>query len=124
MPKEACETAKTLKFFNDLFDVLNGYSKHDKPNPNRILMSDKTHHISFLREAKGKIHQMRFVNKITLLPERTIPCLKNLETTIGSYIAMWNKLKTLGKIQIYNIFFIFFFFAYRFQKCLFQASKK
>ena len=116
MPKEACETAKALKFFNDLFDVLNGYSKHDKPNPNRILMSDKSYHVAFLREARGKIHQMRFVNKTTLLPERSIPCLQNLEATID---AMWNKLKSLGIIYIPISLLIFFYFQYYFQLLLF-----
>ena len=98
MPKEAAETAKTIKFLNDLFDVLNGYSKHDKPNEYRTCLSDSTKHLPFLREAKGRVHKMRFVNKDTLEPERSIPCLKNLEDTIEAYISMWNKLKLLGML--------------------------
>ena len=112
MAKKACETAKALKFFNDFFDVLNGYSKHKKPNPDRILINDKTYHVAFLREENGKVHQMWFLNESTLLSERSILCLQNLEATIDAYIAMWNELKSLGIIHIKISLFIFFYFQY------------
>ena len=120
MPKEAFTTAETLRFFNNLFDVLNGYSRHDKPNPNRVRMCNKSHHVEFLREAKGKIHNMRFENKQTLEPERCIPSLENLEATIDLYIAMWNKLKSLGMtLRPRSCFFFYFWFFSIFDRVFF-----
>lgn len=97
MPEEGHNTAKTLRFFDKLFDTLNGPSPQDKPNPHRTVMTNDSFHEQYLREAKGELHKMRFVNKETHKPEAaSVPCLGNLEKTIDGFLLLWKKMKSLG----------------------------
>lgn len=90
MPKSGKTTAFIMKFFNKLFDVLNG----------RDLMTASSHHIEFLKEAKGVLHKMRFVNKIDTTKTESLPSLKNLIFTIDSVLRLWKVLVGLGFTEL------------------------
>lgn len=76
MPSDAKVTAEAVLFFDKLVDAMNGPSSTEKGHPARSLITDTSHHIQFLREAKAKLSKMRFVDKITRQAENRSPCLK------------------------------------------------
>lgn len=86
MPDSGKITAFVMKFFNQLFDALNG----------RELMTTNTHHIEFLKQAKQVLSKMRFVNKANTRKTESLPSLKNLIFTIDSVLLTWKVLVNLG----------------------------
>lgn len=97
MPKEARNTARGLRFFDKLFDAMNGTNKADKSHPNRHEITDLSYHIPFFKEARALLLRIRFVNKDTHESEKVdVPSLKNMIWSIDAFLMIWKKLKKLG----------------------------
>lgn len=86
MPQNAKNTAYVLRFFNKIFDTLNG----------RELMTATSQHIAILKDAKGVLNKMRFVDKVDHRKSEPLPSLNNLIVTIDSVLRLWNVLEGLG----------------------------
>lgn len=86
MPESAKHTAYVLKFFNRLFDTLNG----------REPMTATSYHVEFLKYAKGVLRKMRFVDKEDHRKSEPLPSLTNLIITIDAVLRLWSVLQDLG----------------------------
>lgn len=94
MPAEAKNSAIGLRFLNKLTDALNGKSSDEKNHPARLPITDSSYHVEFLKDAKAKVHKMRFIDPTTGKPTKIkYPCLKNLMKTIDAMIMLWKILR-------------------------------
>lgn len=94
MPVDAKNTAIGLRFLSHLTDALNDKSVDEKSHPTRLPITDGSYHIEFLKDAKGKVHRMRFIDPKTGKPAKVkYPCLKNLVKTIHAMIMLWKIFK-------------------------------
>lgn len=98
MEKRATDTAEFLKFFDSVFDSVNGCGIFDAGG--KILktsvdvVSEETIHTRFWKEAIDRISTMHTVdvNGRTKVP----PTFKNWSFTLKNYLQLRNKLKSLG----------------------------
>lgn len=91
--KEGRDTADMILFFDRLFDSVNGHTL--KPEKSlRVVVSDKSPHFSFWKEAIKRLRRMRFVDPKDKKPLKELTILKNWISTIQGFRKLWKVLKT------------------------------
>lgn len=69
----------------------------DEHSSFRTLLTDRSYHIPFFKEALAILNRIRYVDLKTKKPlARQPPTLRNLIKTIRGFILLWEKLKGLG----------------------------
>lgn len=91
LPKEDLATAELLRFFNDLFDSVNGEASANERAPLRVVVNKDSEHHKFWTSATKKLAHMRFVAKKT--NECMPPSLVHWRTTIESFQKLYKILK-------------------------------
>ena len=101
MPKKASVTGETILFFDKLYDSMNGVCPKDKKKSSRCALQEDSYHLSFMKEAKGKLSRMRFVDKTTHEPDTaSVPSLQSFISIIDAYVTLWKKLKNFGFTEV------------------------
>ena len=85
LPKEADQTAIFIDHFDKLFNVFNSKSLKSK-QPMAHALSDKTSHVSFLRES------LNFLEKTSIPSQKELPCLQGWKMSINALLALWEDL--------------------------------
>ncbi|KAJ8666513.1 hypothetical protein QAD02_008175 [Eretmocerus hayati] len=81
-----------FEFFDKVIDSLNGPGRGNEEKKFRKVITETSFHHEFSKEAKEKIHRMRFCKR----NEKAGPTLKNIVLTIEGYQRMWKRLSSLG----------------------------
>jgi len=88
--EEGIPTAKTVNFFNDLFDSVNGDDKkNDEHNELRCPVSENSVHHSFWVSAKSVLRNMYYVEKVSRKVIKSVPTLSNWLLTIDGFQKLW-----------------------------------
>lgn len=91
---EGVVAAKTLAFFDQLFDSVNGHTTKME-TPLRVAVSERSKHHEFWPEAREKLKLMQFVDK-DHIPVRAVPTLTNWVRTIDGFIKLWPTVQKAG----------------------------
>ncbi|XP_024874994.1 uncharacterized protein LOC112456393 isoform X2 [Temnothorax curvispinosus] len=93
IPKEEAVTmSKTLQFFNDLFDSVNGYTT--KPEaPLRSVVKENSVHHEFWKDAIRRLKAMRYVHPVSKKPLTGSLCIQNWIKSIDAFQDLWTVLQ-------------------------------
>ena len=85
LPKEAEPTAIFIDHFDKLFNVFNSKSLKSK-QPMAHALSEKTNHVSFLKES------LDYLEKTSIPSKKKLLCLSGWKLSINALLALWEDL--------------------------------
>ena len=95
---EAKGTAEICRFFNNLFDSVNGSDENDVYELRRPVTENSAHH-KFWDEALTFLKSIRFLDNENDQPT-SVPSLKNWITTVEGFKLLWKKVHNLGFTEL------------------------
>lgn len=93
IPKEdAIIMSEVLKFFNNLFDSVNGYTIKPETHLRTIIKKNSAHH-AFWKDAIPFLKAMRYVHPVSKKPLTGSLCIQNWIKTIEAFQHLWKVLE-------------------------------